>query len=1126
MLRPSSGQIQTADNDETVCHIDCLPEELLSYIFCLARPEELVFLPKKGETLLLAPEHLFNVPYVCRRWRNVVLALPVLAPCLDITCCHKNHQPRIHADGLREMRVRFLTSFENKYVNILMTTWDYDTVLALRSAPFIRTLHIDLDPCSPGIFYYETFMEASMPHLESLSICCIPSRGLFPGVIFVPDGRPWALSLTSSPYSIFKSTPNLRRLCLERYIDPPNFAMPWHQIQELVLLHPQFEVWSETLPLMDLRVLTLLGKPMSSASKGMRITLQHLRILNISQTGEAATGAIDMLITPSLQFLRCPLTCVLNVSGFLSRSSSPLLVVCLEMDKISFGDGTVLYFGHLHHVFSVLPASVEELQLELQPPVARVFRRNPNLAHEISRMLEPGNGRLPQLHSLSLTMDQHAVSSSHGRFMPTVVRRASEQEKCILSILRARWGQPGAATPKQVRGKKKKRRVHLERKRLQDDVATTPIMPPTRPSPLRIFRLGVPRKDLSRPAKSAFTRFSNDGLEVFLDCEPRSFSIFERVRPICMRMMPHNFSHDAPVPSFPPKTQRDLEADDGGDGDDEEVSDDGKVAIGGSDEDGVVLRPSSGQIDAADNDDTVCHIDCLPEELLSFVFCLARPEKLVFSPNVEGDTLLLGPEHLFNVPYVCRRWRDVVLALPVLAPSLDISWCSRNHQTREIGVRFVTSFENKYVGIIMTSSHYDEVLALRAAPLVRTLHMILDPFSPRIFNDKEFMETPMPHMESLSIFCHPLFAVNLPNRGLPWLLSSFTSSPHPFFKSTPNLHRLSLNRYIEPQTFAMPWHQVQELVLLDPTLGVWSETLPLMDLRVLTLLGKPMSSASQGMRITLQHLRILNISQTGVAATDAIDMLITPSLQSLRCPLSCEMKISEFLSRSSSPLLVVCLVMDGTHVGDSTVMHCSLHNVLSVLPPSVEELQLELQPNAAQEFREDSTLACKISCALEPVNGLLPQLHSLSLTMDQNFARSIDHAEFMPTGFGCMSEQEKYILAILRARWGQPGAATPKQVRGKKKKKKKRRVHLERKKLQDDIGTTPITAPKRPSPLRIFRLGVPRKDLSPPAKSALTRFSNDGLEIFLDCGMSRFHISEDLLLTNSKNLVRSRYSSE
>ncbi|KIY49077.1 hypothetical protein FISHEDRAFT_72962 [Fistulina hepatica ATCC 64428] len=521
-----------------------------------------------------------------------------------------------------------------------------------------------------------------------------------------------------------------------------------------------------------------------------------------------------------------------------------------------------------------------------------------------------------------------------------------------------------------------------------------------------------------------------------------------------------------------------------------------------------MLRLSSGQIETADNDNTVCHIDRLPEELLSYIFCRARPEKLVFSPRKLGDTLLLAPEYKFNVPYVCRRWRNVVLALAILAPSLDISRCfsPENHQTRnhdglrEIRARFLTSFENKYVSILITSSRYDEVLALRSAPLVRTLHMDLDPSSPRIFNDKEFMEASMPHLESLSMFrctCFPM--------GPPGL--QFTSSPHPIFKSTPNLRRLSLNRYIEPQTFAMPWHQVQELVLSHSALEVWSETLPLMDLRVLTLLGEPTSFASQGPRITLRRLRILNISYEGVVARDTIDMLTTPSLQSLRCPLSCEMKVSEFLSRSSCPLLVACLVIDDVLYGDSTVMlHSSrLHNVLSVLPPSVEELQLELQPHAAQVFCEGSTLACQISRMLAPVNGLLPQLHSLSLTRDQS-EWGIQYRTFMPISSGHTSKQEKYILAILRARWGQPGAATSKQVHGKKK--KKRGVHLERKKLQDDIGTTPITAPARPSPLRIFRLGVPRKDLSSPAKSAFTRFSNDGLEVFLDCEPRSFSIFE------------------
>ncbi|KIY49076.1 hypothetical protein FISHEDRAFT_72961 [Fistulina hepatica ATCC 64428] len=408
----------------------------------------------------------------------------------------------------------------------------------------------------------------------------------------------------------------------------------------------------------------------------------------------------------------------------------------------------------------------------------------------------------------------------------------------------------------------------------------------------------------------------------------------------------------------------------------------------------------------------------------------------------------------------------------------------------------------------MTSSVYDEILALRSAPLVRTLHIYLDPPSPRIFDDKEFMEAPMPHLESLYIFHRPsLFP--LPN-GQPWCLS-FTSSPHPIFKSTPNLRRLCLERYIEPRTFVMPWHQVQELVLLDPALEVWSETLPLMDLHVLTLLGEPMSSASQGPRITLQRLRILNISHEGVAAMDTIDMLTTPSLQSLRCPLSCERKVSEFLSRSSCPLLVVCLVIGELYeMSFKDIYSGRLDYVLSVLPPSVEELQLELQFFAAQPFRGSSALACKISRMLEPFNGLLPQLHSLSLTMSQN-AWSVHHGkfmprgEFMPTVFGHTSKQEKYILAILRARWGQPGAATPKQVCGKKK---KRHVHLKRKKLQDGIGTTPITALTRPSPLRIFRLGVPRKDLSPPAKSALTRFSNDGLEVFLDCEPRSFSIFE------------------
>ncbi|KIY52602.1 hypothetical protein FISHEDRAFT_69703 [Fistulina hepatica ATCC 64428] len=511
---------------------------------------------------------------------------------------------------------------------------------------------------------------------------------------------------------------------------------------------------------------------------------------------------------------------------------------------------------------------------------------------------------------------------------------------------------------------------------------------------------------------------------------------------------------------------------------------------------GAVLRPSSGQIETVE---TVCHIDCLPEELLSYIFCLARPEELVFSPK-KGNTLLLAPEQLFNVPYVCRRWRNVVLAFPVLAPSLDISCTSSEYlQTahshaglRGIRVRFLASFEKKYVGILMNLSHYDEVLALRSAPLVRTLHMNLDPFSPRILDDKEFIEAPMPHLESLSIFYRPNI---MPRHGVPWSFPSFTSSPHPFFKSTPNLRRLSLNRYIEPQTFAMPWHQIQELVLLDQALKVWSKTLPLMDLRVLTLLGNPRSSASQGMRITLQRLRILNISQSCAAARDAIDMLITPSLQSLRCPLSCETEVSEFLSRSSSPLLVVCLVMDETYFGDSTVMPSD--HLISVLPPSVEELQLELQPRAARVFRKNSNSAYQMFCMLTPVNGLLPRSHSLSLMMDQS-GRSNDRGEFMRIVARRASEQEKYILSILRARWGQPGAATPKRVRGKKE---KRGVHLERKKLQEDIGTIPITAPTRPTSLRIFRLGVPREYLSRPAKSSLTRFSNDGLEVFLDCGM-------------------------
>jgi hypothetical protein len=276
-----------------------LPNEIVSEIFLHFMPPHPIFPPLIG---LLSPATLTQI---CRRWREVALAIPALWSAIELS------DGRIPFEQHRHITENWLKRSRHCPLSI-----------------YLNHRHDD-----------QKILSALLPHRARLGYLKLKLSGSQLPMIAsgpMPLLRHLDLTLFSSTAFTFPEVPLLRTVVLNIFA-APSVILPWAQLTCLTL--------NNVTPLQIVPILqkasNLLHFELYLFHDGDQplpnITLPRLETLAFDPRGDTMTGFLHTLVVPALRSLRIPEqalgpTPVASLKSFITKSGCNLQEVCILND--------------------------------------------------------------------------------------------------------------------------------------------------------------------------------------------------------------------------------------------------------------------------------------------------------------------------------------------------------------------------------------------------------------------------------------------------------------------------------------------------------------------------------------------------------------------------------------------------------------------------------------------------------------------------------------------------------------------------------------------------------------------------------------------------------------------------
>ncbi|KAF8214063.1 hypothetical protein K438DRAFT_1956164 [Mycena galopus ATCC 62051] len=290
----------------------------------------------------------------------------------------------------------------------------------------------------------------------------------------------------------------------------------------------------------------------------------------------------------------------------------------------------------------------------------------------------------------------------------------------------------------------------------------------------------------------------------------------------------------------------------------------------------------------------------LPTEITAEIFLCCLP---VFDP-------LCIPNHKSSAPIVltavCRQWRDIALATPVLWSKLQVRF---GKIAPEIVLKptFIEGIIDRWLDragnrpLLLEFEHRSGTKSLFTLSRFRKL---IHRWSPRV----QYL--------SLDMGWHDMRPLDLNSANFPLLqgaaLACDDDAPIILFSTSPHFHDLRLLCELTLDTFALPWHQLTKftgMVLWDLQLFTLAPNL--------TEITCGFDFGVADFVVTTHHnLRSLTVDEE---SDDIIQYLTLPALRYLDVSHAdaCHDSLQSFLARSSPPLVSLSVQMNDSDGSDS-----------------------------------------------------------------------------------------------------------------------------------------------------------------------------------------------------------------
>ncbi|KIY51727.1 hypothetical protein FISHEDRAFT_56413 [Fistulina hepatica ATCC 64428] len=226
-------------------------------------------------------------------------------------------------------------------------------------------------------------------------------------------------------------------------------------------------------------------------------------------------------------------------------------------------------------------------------------------------------------------------------------------------------------------------------------------------------------------------------------------------------------------------------------------------------------------------------MDDLPTELVHYILLLAAPGEHAVSVVSSCSFMPFASPHIYSLPYVCTRWRDICLTESRLLSSLNISNSGG-------GSDYGGTWTKERVNAATQVDAYLEAVTARLISVSFSLNTA-DPAQWRLVQSAERWKSARigfaGHVDlQLSATALPwLEALEFTNEGGVLAQDSHDSFPLHLFASAPQLKSVVFDKDLHPNTFMIPWSQLQEVAVTTVDPLPWFSILTECPLRTLSM---------------------------------------------------------------------------------------------------------------------------------------------------------------------------------------------------------------------------------------------------------------------------------------------------